>query len=576
MMKSQRFRGRTASLFLIFLWGGFVTLAPTRGFAQEGEDALPETSEVVATEAGEITDEEPSGIGERLNNALKKINVVLEKFLFFDLARGRIKIESVDREGNPIIDEDTGEVGEAPVKLPFIVMILAGGALFFTVWYRFINFRGFKHSIDVIRGKFDNPDDRGEISHFRALTSALSATVGLGNIAGVAIAIRVGGPGATFWMVLVALFGMSSKFSSCTLAQLYRQYNPDGTISGGPMYYLDLGLKAKGAMWAPIGKVLAIMYAFMVMGGAIGGGNMFQANQSFEALYSTFSFIDGGEGAAATHSYIFGIIMSIMVALVVLGGIRRIGAATSKIVPTMCGLYVLACLYIIVRNIGEVPAALSLIFKMAFTGNAFFGGLIGVLVTGVQRASFSNEAGLGSAAIAHAAAKTEEPVREGMVAMIGPFIDTCIVCLMTASVIVITGAWNDPALTESAGVAITTEAFRSGASWFPYILTLCILLFAYSTMISWCYYGERGWIYLLDHFNGSGLRTLTVFRIVFVLCVFIGAVADLGPVLSFTDMMILSMAFPNIVGSIMLAPEVLKKVQDYWGRYTSGEMKPTS
>jgi len=241
----------------------------------------------------------------------------------------------------------------------------------------------------------------------------------------------------------------------------------------------------------------------------------------------------------------------------------------------MCGIYVLACLYIIGSNFSQLPTALGLIVEMAFTENAFFGGMIGVFITGVQRASFSNEAGLGSAAIAHAAAKTDEPVREGMVAMIGPFIDTCVVCLMTASVIVITGAWNDPALSESAGVAVTTEAFKSGASWFPPLLTICILLFAYSTMISWCYYGERGWIYLLDHYNGSGLRTVTVFRVVFVLSVFVGAVADLKPVLDFTDLMILSMAFPNIVGSVILAPAVLKRVQDYWGRYTSGEMKPT-
>ena len=476
------------------------------------------------------------------------------------LADGSVREGVLDDKGQPKIKA---------IKLPFLVMILVLGAIFFTFWFRWINLRGFVHAVNVVRGKFDNPDDEGEISHFRALTSALSATVGLGNIAGVAVAIVLGGPGAIMWMMIAAIFGMSAKFSSCTLAQMYRQVNADGSISGGPMYYLDVGLKAKGGAFATIGKVLGVIYAFMVMGGALGGGNMFQANQTTEALVTNFPVLAGRELG-------IGITMAVLVGLVILGGIKRIGAATSRIVPAMVSIYVLASLVVIFANLGEVPAAIGLIIGKAFSGNAFFGGMAGVLVTGVQRAAFSNEAGLGSAAIAHAAAKTDEPVREGMVAMLGPFIDTIVVCLMTGLVVVITGTWNNPEVVNAdnlQGVAVTAAAFSTVISFFPTVLTICVTLFAYSTMISWCYYGERGWIYLLDHFNGAGLKTVTVFRVIFVLFVVVGAVNKLGDVLDFSDIMILSMAFPNIVGSVILAPKVLGKLNDYWGRFTSGEIK---
>lgn len=549
-----------------------ISEAPTAEFAvesNESELAIP-TPDAAGEEAlAETSTQKTSELNRVMDVIFGEINGVVGTVLFFDVAFGSIQVDEVTRDGAPVLDPETGEQQKKTIVIPLIVFVLAFGAIFFTFWYRFINLRGFRHSIDVIRGRYDDPNDTGEISHFRALTSALSATVGLGNIAGVAIAIRVGGPGAVFWMMLMALFGMTSKFSSCTLAQYFRQVNPDGTISGGPMYYLDLGLRRHGKIGLFVGKVLAVTYAIMVMGGAIGGGNMFQSNQAFEAMFTTFPWIDKN-----AHGLPFGILMSIMVGLVVLGGIKRIGAATSRIVPAMCGIYVVTSIFIILTNISEVPHALKLIFTMAFTQNAAFGGAAGVLVMGVQRAAFSNEAGLGSAAIAHAAAKTDEPVREGMVAMIGPFVDTIIVCLMTASVVVITGAWDHPELSESAGVAITSYAFGSKISWFPYVLTVCILLFAYSTMISWCYYGERGWIYLLDHFGGAGLRTVTVFRVIFVGFVILGAVTNLDQVVTFADLMILSMAFPNIVGSIILAPYVLPKVQDYWRRYTSGEMQP--
>lgn len=505
------------------------------------------------------------GQAEETPTILATVNEAVSAVLFFDIAFGAIQIDEVDRAGMPIYDE-MGNPAKRVIPVPFLVMLLILGGIFFTFWYRWINVRGLKHSIDVIRGKYDKPEDTGEISHFRALTSALSATVGLGNIAGVAIAIQLGGPGAVFWMMFAAVFGMSEKFCTCVLSQMYRRVNSDGSISGGAMYYVDLGLKQMGGSWKQIGKVLGVMYALMIMGGAIGGGNMFQANQTAEAFRTTF-------GIPPSLNWLIGITMAVLVGIVIIGGIKRIGAATSKIVPAMCGIYVVASLFIILTNISKVPETIGLIFTMAFTGNAFYGGIVGVFVWGIRRASFSNEAGLGSAAIAHAAAKTDEPVREGIIGMIGPFIDTIIVCTMTAIVVIITGAWIDPNIPQKAGVALTTAAFGSVIGWFPYILTISIGLFAYSTMISWCYYGERGWVYLLDHFGGVGLKTVIIFRIIFVGFIIVGAVNTLTDVLEFSDLLILSMAFPNIVGSVILAPRVLTKVKDYWGRYKSGEMK---
>ena len=447
---------------------------------------------------------------------LASINETLFGVLFFDVAQGGLQLEQVDRAGQLVKDAE-GTVKKKTVTIPFLIVFIAIGLFFYTFWYRFINMRACKHAIDVVRGKYDREDDVGEISHFRALTSALSATVGLGNIAGVAVAIQVGGPGAVFWMMSTAFFSMSAKFSSCTLAQMYRQTNADGSISGGPMYYLDIGLAEKGKSFALLGKVLGVMYAFLVMGGALGGGNMFQANQATAALVNSFG-LQGQE-------LVIGIVLSITVGIVILGGIKRIGAATSRLVPAMCGIYVVASLFVILSNASQIPSALGTIITMAFSQNAFFGGLWGVLVAGVTRAAFSNEGGLGSAAIAHAAAKTDEPVREGLVAMLGPVIDTMLVCLLTALVVIITGAWNDPTLLQSSagldstlkGVTLTSAAFGSVLPWFPYVLTVCITLFAYSTLISWCYYGERGWIYLLDHFGGAGLKTVVVFRLIFVI-----------------------------------------------------------
>jgi len=504
--------------------------------------------------------EQPT-LEQRLDEAFETVNGFVAKVFMWDVAFGAIKLK--DDAGNVVLDKD-GKKETVPLK--FIVAFLAVGSIIFTFLFGWINLRGFRHSIDIIRGKYDNPTDEGEISHFRALTSALSATIGLGNIAGVAIAVKTGGPGAVFWMMLLAVFGMTAKFIECTLAQMYRQTNPDGSISGGPMYYLSLGLKEKGGLWTPLGKALAVLFAILVMLAALGGGNMFQANQSAAAFMVAFD-IDTTNPWAARG---FGIILAGLVATVIIGGITRIGAATCRIVPAMCGIYLLASILIILNNLSELPNAIGLIISGAFNAPALKGGIVGVIIVGFTRAAFSNEAGIGSAAIAHSAAKTNEPVREGIVAMIGPFIDTIVICFMTGMVLVITGAYNVPPVAGIAneGVGLTMTAFHKSflGDWFPYILSLCVVLFAFSTMISWCYYGERGWGYLFGH------KSVVIYRIVFVVCVFIGSVTSLGNVVDFSDLMLLSMAFPNIIGGLILAPMVKQKLKDYWTRYQSGQM----
>ena len=447
-------------------------------------------------------------------------------------------------------------------EVPLIIWVLVLGGIYYSFYFGWLSLRGFRHSIDVIRGRYDDPNDPGEISHFQALTSALSATIGLGNIAGVAIAVSLGGPGAVFWMLLTALFGMSSKLASCTLAVMYRKIHPDGRIAGGPMYYLEQGLANKGLK--SLGRVFAILFAIFAIGGSLGGGNMFQVNQTVEIL-STVSPVVGD------YNWAFGLLFASLVALVIIGGIKRIGRVTSRIVPFMCLLYVAASLVIILSHIGEVPAMIATIFREAFSPQALYGGFLGVLVVGVKRAAFSNEAGLGSAAFAHAAAKTNEPAREGMVAMIGPFIDTIVICLMTALVCMITGVYTDPQFQASEGFIVgakmTSAAFDSFLPGARYVLAIGVMLFAYSTMISWSYYGERAWEYLF------GSRFNVIYRVIFVVFVVFGSVVTLKNVLDFTDMLILSMAFPNIIGGIILSPQIKACLQDYWGRLQSGEMK---
>ena len=440
---------------------------------------------------------------------------------------------------------------------PLIVLILLVGSITFTFYFRFINVRGFTHAIDIIKGKYDNPEDDGQISHFQALTSALSATIGLGNIAGVAVAVSLGGPGAVFWMILIAFFSMSAKFVSCTLGQLYRQVNPDGSIDGGPMYYLEKGLGELGM--GTLGKVLGILYAIFIIGGAFGGGNMFQANQSY-ALVGSLTGIS---------SLTYGIILAILVGVVIIGGIERIGQTTEKIVPTMVVLYVGASLFVILTNLDKLGGVVASIMSEAFSPNAIYGGLIGVLVTGIKRAVFSNEGGVGSASIAHSAAKTDEPVREGIVAMVGPFIDTIIVCFMTASVILITKDTNPLYQVGGGinGVELTSAAFGSVISWFPIILSIVVFLFSYSTMISWYYYGNKGWKYLF------GDTTIPVYQTLYLGCTVLGAIASLGNVMDFSDLMILSCAVPNIIGALFLLPKLRVHLNDYWTRYQAGKFQ---
>jgi len=450
---------------------------------------------------------------------------------------------------------------------PLIVLVLLSGGLIFTFYFNFINIRGFKHSIDIIKGKYDNPNDTGQISHFQALTSALSATIGLGNIAGVAVAVSLGGPGAVFWMVFIAFFSMSAKFVSSTLGQLYRKVNDDGSVSGGPMYYLSQGLSERNkdgwilnkSAYPVLGKILGGMYAVFIIGGAFGGGNMFQANQSYELFGKLIGL----------PNYLYGIILAILVGIVIIGGIKRIGQTTEKIVPFMVVLYVSASLFIILTNLGQLPGVLSSMFYQAFAPDAAYGGFIGALVTGIKRAVFSNEGGVGSASIAHSAAKTDEPVREGIVAMIGPFIDTIVVCFMTASVILITKESN-PLYQVGGGIngaELTSAAFGSAISWFPYILSIVVFLFSFSTMISWYYYGDKGWKYLF------GSSSIKIYQFMYLGAVVLGSVASLGNVIDFSDMMILSCGFPNIIGCLFLLPLLKTKLEDYWKRYNANEFK---
>jgi alanine or glycine:cation symporter, AGCS family len=448
----------------------------------------------------------------------------------------------------------------ADVNVPLVVAWLVLGAVYFTLRMGLINLRGFGHAIAVTMGRYDNPDDVGEISHFKALSSALSATVGLGNIAGVAIAVAVGGPGAIPWMILAGFLGMSSKFTECTLGQMYRTTDAKGNISGGPFRYLHEGLKEKGL--GPLGRVLSVVFALMCIGGSLGGGNMFQANQSYEIVAET---VTGLYPQIGDFSAAYGIILALAVGVVILGGIKRIGAAAGFIVPIMCGVYVLAALYIIGVHVDQVPEAFGVMWRGAFSMEAGLGGLIGALIQGFRRAAFSNEAGVGSASIAHSAAATDEPVREGIVALLEPFIDTIVVCTMTGLVVVITGAYLGEG---SNGVLMTSAAFGSVLSWFPYVLTFAVVMFAFSTMISWSYYGERCATFLF----GPGASV--PYKLVFLLCAFFGSVFKLGNVLDFSDLMILGMAFPNILGLFILSGDVKKRLDDYWGRLKSGEMKP--
>ena len=440
--------------------------------------------------------------------------------------------------------------------LPLIITWLLIGATYFTLRMGFINIRGFKHAIDVALGRYDDPDEPGEVNHFQAIATALSATVGLGNIAGVAIAIQLGGPGAVVWMTLAGFLGMSSKFVECTLAQQYRTLRPDGTVAGGPMYYLSQGFDTLGLK--PLGQGLAVSFALFCAIGALGGGNMFQASQARAAIAHILPAINN-------YAWLYGLVLASLAGLVIIGGVQRIGTVAETIVPTMAGLYVLSGLGVVIVHIAEVPDAVALITREAWNPQTVGGGMVGVFVQGIQRALFSNAAGVGSAAIAHAATRTKEPVREGIVSLLEPFIDTVLICNITALVCVITNAYQD-APASALGFDLVAMAFGTVMTGFPVLLTIAICLFAFSTIVSWAYYGEQCWRYL------TGDRFPLAYRSLYVGATFIGSITQPSAVLAFSDMMLFAIAIPNIFGCLVLSNQVAQALKDYWQRLSAGKM----
>ena len=475
-----------------------------------------------------------------MDSIFEQINSVLASVFFFDIFFGQV-------EGT---------------TMPFIVAWLVVGGVFLTFRFGFINVRMFSHAFKIITGQYRTADDVGEITPFQSLTTALSATVGLGNIAGVAIAIAVGGPGATFWMILAGFFGMTLKFTEVTLAQIYREKRPDGRIMGGAMQYLSKGLASKGH--AKLGKFLAVLFAILAIGGSLGAGNAFQTSQAMGVLSDRVPFF-------ASYPIVFGFIMAAIVGFVIIGGIKRIASTAEKIVPLMVLIYLAASLWILVANASAVPAAIVTIFHEAFAPTAAVGGMIGVLVQGFKRAAFSSEAGIGSAAIVHSTASVKYPVRQGMVALYEPFIDTIVICTMTALVIVTTGVY-DPSgefanlVAAKQGAALTAAAYGTVISWFPVILSFSIILFAFSTMISWSYYGERSWTYLF------GEKYTLVYKLIFISFTVMASVTSASAMLEFSDLLVLTMALPNIIGLYILQGDVKANLNAYLAKWKNGEL----
>ncbi|TDJ68855.1 MAG: alanine:cation symporter family protein [Planctomycetota bacterium] len=536
------------STLLVLVLGLFCAQGATVFGQEPADDGAAILAEGDALTADIVAEEEASGV----DAWFAKVNKHMGKVIFYP----------VPLPGTTMPDLENG--GTKRGEMPIAVLLLVLGAIFFTIRMGVPQLRSFGHAIAVVRGKYDDPEQEseGEVTSFQALTAALSATVGLGNIGGVAIAIGMGGPGATFWMILAGFLGMASKFTECTLGQMYRERRPDGRIMGGAMYYLSRGLGEMGL--GGLGKVLAVIFAVICIGASLGGGNTFQANQSMLAVGLVVPFV-------AEHPWVYGLVMSVMVGVVIIGGIKRIAQTAEKIVPTMCGIYLLATVVIIMMNLAELPHALSQIFTGAFSPEAMMGGFIGVLVMGFKRAAFSNEAGIGSAAIAHSAARVPHPSREGIVALLEPFIDTIVVCTMTALVIIITGAWNNPEyasmVAANEGAALTSKAMGEQLAIMPYVLAVAVMLFAYSTMISWSYYGERCWAYLFG--DGSSL----IYRLIFVVFVFLGSIASATNILDFGDMLIFGMVLPNIIGVVLLSGKVKAKYVEYQAKLAAGEYK---
>ncbi|MCH9813402.1 MAG: alanine:cation symporter family protein [Epsilonproteobacteria bacterium] len=475
-----------------------------------------------------------------MNELFNTINTFFANMLFFDILFGQVK----------------------GTTIPFLVAWLVAGGLFLTLKMGFVNLKMLGHSFKIVTGKYHTKEDKGLITPFESLTTALSATVGLGNIAGVAIAISVGGPGATFWMIIAGFLGMTLKFTEVTLSLQHREFLKDGSIMGGGMEYLSKGLANKGM--AGLGKILAILFAIFMIFGAIGGGNTFQVSQALAVIQQEIPFFQN-------YPIIFGIGIALVTGAVIIGGIKRIAHTTVKIVPLMVFIYITASLWILITNYSEIPHAFRLIFSEAFAPTAVAGGMIGVIVQGFQRAVFSSEAGLGSAAIAHSTAKVKYPVRQGLVSLYEPFIDTIIVCTMTALVIIITGVY-DPAngykelIEAQQGAALTAAAYGTVIDWFPTILSISIVLFAFSTMIAWSYYGERAWVYLF------GTKYSLLFKVLFLTFTVIASIVSTAIMVDFSFMLILSMALPNILGLYILSGDVKKELQTYMNKLKSGEL----
>lgn len=472
----------------------------------------------------------------KLNNFFQPLLDFLDKILFFD---------------------PFAALGfEFGVKIPFIIIWLIFGAVFFTIYLRFINLRGLKHAWELVVGKYDKDGHEGEISHFQAISTACASTVGLGNIAGVAVAIAMGGPGATFWLIIAGFLGMTTKFTECTLGVKYRKLNPDNSVSGGPMYYLRDGLAKKGLKHT--GKVLAVVFAVFASIGAFGIGNMFQSNQLVAQTILVFPALE-------EYQLWIGILVAVLVGVVIIGGIKGIARVNDKLFPLMAILYIVSCLVVIGVNYQHIGDAFMLILKGAFTPDAAKGGFVGVMIIGFRRAAFSNEAGIGSAAIAHSTVKTQMPVTEGFVALLEPFIDTVVICTMTALVIIVTGMYQNPSNLE--GTQLTSAAFATVSDWFPYLLLPAIILFAFTTIISWSYYGVKSFDFLAGGISeklfGKRIYATRFYQLIFLLITVVGSVLSLSNLVDFSDMLVLAMAVPNIIGLLILAPEVKNELKEY-------------
>ncbi len=468
------------------------------------------------------------------------------------------------------------------VQIPVVLILLLFGALFFTVYFSFVNITRFPLALRVVQGKYDElekedpddpgedgPDQYGEVNHFQALATAVSGTVGLGNIAMVAVAISIGGPGATFWMIVAGLLGMSTKFVECTLGVKYRDIGAAGKVYGGPMYYLSKGLRENGM--ARFGKTLAVIYALMCVGASFGGGNAFQSNQAAAQIIERFGVAGPTSGTA------IGFVFALLVGIVIIGGIKRIARVTERVVPFMALLYVAGALLVIITNFNYVDDAFGLIFREAFSPRATIaGGFAGVMIQGFRRAAFSNEAGAGSAAVAHSAVQTRYPASEGLVALLEPFIDTVVICTMTALVIIFFNQSdvftygdvvnNEVALTDGGrrvgGVNLTSMAFDAVLPGFSYLLAVAVVLFAFSTMLSWSYYGLQAWKYLF----GRGQYSDLTYKLIFLMFTILGAAITLDAVIKFSDAMILALVFPNMIGLLLLFPKVKVELKRYLDR----------